>query len=211
MNYTEEELKAKGNSNLVEELKRSRLIKKKYEVELKDSSLVERLAKEIPEAIKSDKNYMFWSKQPGTGKTVTANKLGYAYIVSIISANTLNGIKNDFYGNKYNLVQFVNINELLFLRKDFNVLASQEEVKQLEDRIMNCDIVIWDDIGMELSAYDKEYLTLLIDKRLNQYHKINIYTSNCEGESLFNAVGARLYSRIHENTEVIEFKGGDRR
>lgn len=211
--YTDEELLVKAGTNAKEEIQKAGLIRKKLDVQLDDNTLIDKYNdEEVISLVKNDRNLLFWSKNPGTGKTVSANKIALNYIQSRISNSLKTAKETDRYVAVVNAVQFININELLFLRKDFNNPESQEKSRYLERRIKECDLVIWDDVGLsDYSSYDKEYLTMLIDGRLNQYHKANIYTSNCIGELLYNNVGARLYSRIMENTEVIEFKGGDRR
>ena len=65
-------------------------------------------------------------------------------------------------------------------------------------------------INTPITTFEMENLLNFIDNRLI-YGKSNIYTSNLMGESLKEAVGNRLYSRIYNNSEVIQFVGKDKR
>lgn len=55
-----------------------------------------------------------------------------------------------------------------------------------------------------------ENLFNFIDNRLNS-GKANIYTSNLIGDHLKESVGDRLYSRIINSSEIIQFIGKDKR
>ena len=72
-------------------------------------------------------------------------------------------------------------------------------------------MVIWDDIGAnKLSDYDHTQLLTYIDQRkLNL--KSNIYTGNLNYDQLMNTVGARLTSRVWNDSTVVELVGVDRR
>jgi DNA replication protein DnaC len=68
-------------------------------------------------------------------------------------------------------------------------------------------LVVWDDIAIKTATtYEMENLLSIIDYRLNS-GKSNIYTSNLFGSELSQRLGERLYSRIINLSEIIEFSG----
>jgi len=190
------------------ELKRALLPPRKlaiqYKIPMSDKEAYERVIEimnNIKQFVKEGKNLLLWSKEQGTGKTLMAIKIAESYIAQ----------RNEKC-RATDCAVFINVGDLLFYRKDFSNPESQELVRKLEDKINKCRLVIWDDLGTkDLSDYDKEYLIVLLNRRLNDLAKSNIYTTNLTSNQLFEVVGARLSSRLFEDTEVIEFKGGDHR
>lgn len=62
--------------------------------------------------------------------------------------------------------------------------------------ILNCDLLILDDIGAEhLKDWGEERLYIVIDSRYSNNKPI-IYTSNCSGKELESKLGGRSLSRI---------------
>lgn len=153
--------------------------------------------------VSEGKNLMIWSKEVGTGKTLLATKLAAHYI-----------LKRNEKNRATDCVIFVSVGDLLFHKhnswnRDF---YSQETILELEEKIRNCKLVVWDDIGTKgMSEWDREYLISLLNPRLNELHKSNIYTTNLNENQLLEVVGLRLASRLREDTEIIELKGGDKR
>ena len=92
-----------------------------------------------------------------------------------------------------------------------NISNPTEEFNEFLDRILEADLVIWDDIGAnKLSDFDHTQLLTYIDQRkLNM--KSNIYTGNLKYEQLMEYVGARLTSRIWNDSIIVELVGLDRR
>ena len=54
------------------------------------------------------------------------------------------------------------------------------------------------------------YLLSIIDDRINN-KKSNIYTSNLNKDELHKLLGDRVYSRVYNYSECIEFLGKDKR
>lgn len=151
-------------------------------------------------------------------KSNIAELVSNGYSLCIVSNNTGNGktswaIKimlkffNDVWaGNGFRVRgMFVHVPTLLLQLKDFNNPLS----KEYRDNLMNCDLVIWDDIASSgISNYDYTQLLSYIDQRvLNK--KSNIYTSNV-ADDMNRILGERLTSRVNAS-EVVRLYGKDER
>jgi len=147
--------------------------------------------------VNNGENLYIASRNTGNGKTSWAVKLLLKYFDSIWAGNgfRVRGL-------------FVHVPTLLIKLKNFSAPLSEE----YKNNLVNCDLVVWDDIGSSyMSDYDGSQLISLIDQRIFGY-KSNIYTGNLVDEKQFRDVlGDRLYSRIVTNSEVVIFKGKDRR
>ena len=157
----------------------------------------------IDNFVSSGNNIFIYSKCTGNGKTTWATKLLRAYI----------DYASDYNYPGYNAGIFVNVAELISLKK--LSMDKDEESKsaiiKLENNIRKAPVVVWDDIAIRgLSEYDQEYLYSLINNRVANL-KSNIYTANVTPTELESQVGARLYSRIINQSTLIEFKGSDKR
>lgn len=135
----------------------------------------------------------------GNGKTTWALKILYKYFDEIWCGN---GFRVRGY--------FVYVPE--FLNKVRNSsFRNSEEYKSLSKILNSADLVVWDDIAStNLDNYDHSNLVTFIDPRILK-GKSNIYTGNLQSESLANALGNRLYSRVWDASEVVELKGRSRR
>ena len=93
-----------------------------------------------------------------------------------------------------------------------NSISQQDDyITHIKENIQTADLVVWDDIAIKTATtYEMENLLSIIDYRLNT-GKSNIYTSNLFGKELNESLGDRLYSRIVNLSEVIEFVGQDKR
>lgn len=155
---------------------------------------------DIVNFVKSGSSIYITSAFTGNGKTTWATKLMLKYFDSVWPGNGLKtrGI-------------FIHVPTFLLQLKNFN--TKDEKFEKLKEELSNVDLVIWDDIAStSISAYDFSQLLMYIDTRsLNGLS--NIYTGNItDRASLQKALGIKLTSRIMSSaTEVIEFKGGDRR
>lgn len=142
-------------------------------------------------------NLYICSENTGNGKTSWSIKLLLKYFDNIWAGNgfRVRGL-------------FIHTPTLLNQLKNFQFPLSEDYKKA----ILNCDLVVWDDIGsIYLSDYDNSQLISYIDQRVFN-GKSNIYTGNIIDASKFKqALGDRLYSRIYRGSEVIVFKGKDRR
>lgn len=142
-------------------------------------------------------NLYITSKNPGNGKTSWAIKLMLKYFDEIWAGNGFQtrGL-------------FVHVPTFLLKAKDFKEPMTEE----YKETLLNCDLVIWDDIGsVSISQYDYSQLLMYIDNRILS-KKSNIFTSNVEDkEQLNKTVGDKLTSRIYNTSQVVTFRGKDRR
>lgn len=159
--------------------------------------------KEIQQQIESfatqGGNLFIWSSITGTGKTSWAVKLLNSYIDKI-------WYKSDL---KCKCL-FINVPKLLISLRE-NISQKLDYVSHIKENVLNADIVVWDDIATKgFTTFEMENLFNFIDNRLNS-GKANIYTSNLIGDHLKESVGDRLYSRIINSSEIIQFIGKDKR
>ena len=151
----------------------------------------------IIDFVKDGKSLYIWSNYTGNGKTSWSLKIILRYF-------------NDIWaGNGFRVRgKFVHIPALLLKLKDFNNPLSEE----YKNDILNCDLVIFDDIAsVGISQYDLSQLLLYIDHR-SLYGKSTIYTGNLDMYDMDKVLGSRLTSRIwSKDTTIIELKGADRR
>ena len=155
------------------------------------------IRKEIYQFVKDGNNLYICSKNTGNGKTSWAVKMLQTYFhhTAVGNYEHLQGM-------------FVSVADLLIRLKDFN----NPLPKSYRDNLENVDLVIWDDIALtSISQYDYLQLYSILNNRLFA-NKSNIFTSNCtDVNSLETLVGAKLASRIWNDSEIIEFKSGDLR
>ena len=159
------------------------------------------IQKHIVEFVDAGNNIYMYSKNTGNGKTSWAIKLLQEYIDKIW-----------YKTSKECPVLFINVPRYLLAIKD-NITDKNDYVQHIKENVLDCDIVVWDDIGTKAAtSFEHETLLSIIDTR-NSNGKTNIYTSNLNGLELFNFVGERLYSRIYNNSfpYVFEFKEKDAR
>lgn len=92
-----------------------------------------------------------------------------------------------------------------------NISQKSQYIEDIEASVLDADLVVWDDIGSKNGTeFEVSHLLSIIDTRINN-GKSNIYTSNLNKEELHNILGDRLYSRIYNYSECIEFVGRDKR
>ena len=158
------------------------------------------IKKDIVDFVANGRNLYIASSTTGNGKTSWSLKLMLKYFDSVWPGN----------GFKVRGV-FVHVPTFLSKLKDFS--GKDTDFEKLKSVIPTVDLVIWDDIAStSMSNYDYSQLLVYIDNRsLNRLS--NIYTGNfVDSASLNSKLGSKLSSRIFSSTtEVIEFKGGDRR
>ncbi len=152
----------------------------------------------IVEFVSNGKSLYLYSKNTGNGKTSWSIKLMLRYFDRIWAGN----------GFRCRGV-FVHVPTLLAKLKDFG--NKTEELYTLQQKIIDCDLVIFDDIGVaDLSNYDKSQLISFVDQRTLAF-KSCIFTGNLGLKELKLAVGDRLASRIWGSTIKIELFGKDER
>ena len=168
--------------------------------DLKEFKRLNDIRLHIKDFVQSGSNLYITSSVTGNGKTSWAIKLMLKYFDEIWAGNGFNvrGI-------------FIHVPTFLVKSKDFKTVDTDFE--ELRKRLFDADLVIWDDIAStNMSGYDYSQLLMYIDNRLLS-EKSNIFTGNCDTkEMLTEKLGNKVSSRIFNNsTEIIIFKGGDRR
>jgi len=148
----------------------------------------------IKKFVENGNNLYLCSKHCGNGKTSWSINLMISYFDKV-------------WHNSYDITRGMYIHVPTFLL-DLKRFDSKPDYL---DRILDADLVIWDDIGFsnKLTDYEHEQLIHFIDYRMSK-RKSNIYTSNIVTEAdLANIMGQRLSSRIFNESIVMEFKSKD--
>lgn len=106
---------------------------------------------------------------------------------------------------------FVHIPRFLMSLKDNLFIEKNQYAQHIKENALDADLVIWDEIGSKgFTEFETENVLTLINARISA-GKSNIYTSNLSPEELRQSVGERLYSRIINQSQVIELVGLDKR
>lgn len=144
-------------------------------------------------------NLLIHSKQAGNGKSSWSLKLLQAYFNKIWLKTPLKC-----------RALFINVPYFLIALKD-NISNKSTYIEHIKQNILDCDLVIWDDIGNKNSTdYEASNLLSMIDGRMIS-GKANIFTSNLSDAEMHEALGDRLYSRICNYGTNITLNGGDKR
>ena len=154
---------------------------------------------QIKDFVTNGDNLYIYSNNFGNGKTSWAIKIMQEYFNQI------------WFGNRFRCRGLFIFVPAFLTNIKRNISNPTEEFNEFLDRILEADLVIWDDIGAnKLSDFDHTQLLTYIDQRkLNM--KSNIYTGNLKYEQLMEYVGARLTSRIWNDSIIVELVGLDRR
>lgn len=167
------------------------------DIDLEPYSKLADIKADIVNFVKDGENLFICSKYTGNGKTSWALKLLLKYFDSIWAGNgfRVRGM-------------FVNVPTLLLQLKNFSHPLSEE----YKHNLMEADLIVWDEIAStSISTYDYGNLLMFLDYRFSA-GKSNIFTSNATTqEDIEKSVGAKLTSRIWNCSEVVEFRGKDRR
>lgn len=168
----------------------------------KDAEAFTRLSaieKSIDSFVENGSNLYLYSKNPGNGKSSWAFRLARSYIN-----------KTWFKKDLTPIVLFISVPKFLLALKA-NISEKNSYVEHILKNINSCDLVIWDDIGSKAGTeFEVSHILSIIDDRITN-GKANIYTSNLNKEELHNFLGDRVYSRIYNYSECIEFSGKDKR
>ena len=144
-------------------------------------------------------NLYIYSTNVGNGKTEWALKLLHAYFNQIWPYSELKC-----------KALFINVPQFLLALKD-NISHESEEVQYIKDNILDCDLVIFDELGAKVATqFELDHLLTYINARLNN-GKTCIYTSNIRPEHLDEYLGNRLASRVRGLSDRVEFNGVDMR
>lgn len=151
----------------------------------------------IYEYVLQGNNLYIASEYTGNGKTSWAIKILLKYFDEVWAGNGLRvrGL-------------FVHVPTLLLQLKNFNNPISNE----YKQNLLDADLIVWDEIATgTLTNYDYSNLIMFMENRLLT-EKSNIFTSNCtDVQDLENIMGNKLSSRIWNTSDVLIFKGRDRR
>lgn len=151
--------------------------------------------------IEDNVNLYIYSEITGNGKTSWAIKL----LTEYVKKNWINIQINS------RPVLFINVPQYL-LELKLNIRSQNEYVQIVQDNFLKADLIVWDDIGTKTTSdFELEYLLSMIDNRQRLERKVDIYTSNIIPTELQKYVGDRLASRILNTSQLIEFKGQDKR
>lgn len=153
----------------------------------------------INEWVKGGNNLYIYSHTCGNGKTSWSIKLMLAYFNEIWAGN---GFRRR--GIFISVPEFLDRNREIINNRD-------DEFVKIRDDIIDCDLVIWDDItSTQLTNFNHSLLLNYIDARMLA-NKANIFTGNVDYEGMVKGLGGRLSSRVWNGSEVIEFVDGDKR
>lgn len=158
------------------------------------------IRKDIVNFVNEGKNLYICSDVTGNGKTTWAVKLMLRYFDQIWDGNGLR-----------QRALFIHVPTYLLKCKNFS--ERDYEFEELKKAIYDVDLVVWDDIASTgMSQYDYSSLLVAIEAR-EMNGKANIITGNhTNRDKLADLLGEKLVSRLwNSQTEIIEFKGGDRR
>lgn len=152
------------------------------------------IKKDIVDFVENGSNLLIYGQTSGTGKSHMAIKLMLAYLGA-----------NCKYLWWHPKALFVSMDELFTeQRNKFN--GGSEYYDYLMQTYADVDLIVWDDIGVtKMTQSQYELLFTMINKRILA-EKSNIFTTNCTLNTLLLNVGERLYSRILNNAEMVEFK-----
>lgn len=157
------------------------------------------IEKDIETFVNDGKNIYLYSNNTGNGKTSWSLRLAGDYINSVWLKKPMKPI-----------VLFISVPKFL-LELKANISAKSDYIQHILENVIDCDLVIWDDIGSKNGTeFEISHLLSIIDQRINN-GKSNIYTSNVSDNDLHQILGDRLYSRVFNYSECIQIFGKDKR
>jgi DNA replication protein DnaC len=149
----------------------------------------------------------------GTGKTTTATTIGNAYISKRIQQHVRNErtiiggiptlfVKTSKFQNKYNAQ---------FRGTKSSQEDASEEFMMMKKRMISCDLLIIDDIGLRGSTegFTNEFYEIIDERATDE--KATIYTSNVPLDEIGDILSDQIMSRIYGTTEQLDFRGKDHR
>jgi len=153
----------------------------------------------IEEFVNDGHQLYLHSSQVGNGKTSWSLRLLQSYFNKI-------WLKTDLKCKAL----FISVPSFLLALKA-NISTPNEYYQHINENVLSCDLVIWDDIGTKCATpFEHEHLLSIIDTRINS-GKANIFTSNLNEQEMQDALGDRLASRICNIDYNIELRGSDKR
>jgi len=154
---------------------------------------------DIESFVKSGNNLYIYSDTTGNGKTAWATRLLQSYLNKIWPTASLEC-----------KCLFINVPRF-FLELKQSLSQPSAYIDHIKSNIYKADIVVWDEIATKSATeFEHENLLNMIDYRTN-LKKSNIYTSNMFPDDIQAKLGIRLYSRIINNSKIIQLRGQDKR
>lgn len=174
----------------------------KLDTTYRDKAAFERLANisnNIEAFVNEGNNLYIHSNITGNGKSKWALRLLQSYFNKI------------WFKSKCECkALFINVPRLLIALKN-NLSMKDEYAEHIKENILNCNLVIWDEIGTKaITPFEAENLLSMLNTRIEN-KKSNIFTSNLSSNELHQYLGDRLYSRIINASIEIEFFESDKR
>lgn len=153
----------------------------------------------IEDFVDRGKSLYIYSTTCGNGKTLWATRLIQEYFNAIWHKCDLSC-----------KAMFISVPKFLITIKD-NISTKSEYVEHIKENALEANLIVWDEIGTKtVTSFEHENLLSLINARIDN-GKSNIFTSNLAPNSLREVVGERLYSRVINLSQVVQFKGSDKR
>lgn len=155
----------------------------------------------IKSVMNGENPHLILSGKSGTGKS----HLSMAVVRSLIEMSK--------YQKKVLFVHYATLLE--HIRKSFDEPDLKVEVNRLMGEVVNCDVLVLDDLGVDLgqtedperaSRFNIEKLNLILERREN---KPLIVTTNLTDSQIANSYGSRNHSRIFNHSKGFRVKMDD--
>ena len=145
-------------------------------------------------------NLYIYSTHCGNGKTSWSAKIIMKYFDKIWHYAGLNC-----------MALYISIPEFLIKSKS-HFKQDTLEFEEFLELAKTVPLVVWDDITDfdSLTEYEKTTMLALLDTRFNN-NLSNIFTGNILKDNMRGDVSQRIYSRLWNYCDTVEFKGNDRR
>lgn len=140
-----------------------------------------------------DKNHgsMILMGNPGTGKTFLVNCISKAMMDS-----------------GYSVIYYTSSD---FFESLSRTMAGGDQAREINDAILNCDLLIIDDLGTELgNSFTTSKLFYVINQRM-VFKKSVIISTNLTFRRMKDIYGDRIVSRIMADYEILPLYGRDQR
>lgn len=162
-------------------------------------SMLKEIHANIVPFVKKGNNLVLMSSRVGNGKTSWAVKLMQRYMAEIAAGN---GTRISAY--------FTSAPQLFSDCSDYHFRSTpQYEVEMY--KMKHADILVMDELGAgSMNKVNYQPIYDLIEYRINN-GKCTIYTTNFDDDQLIEILGERLYSRIVQLADVVEFVGKSNR
>lgn len=155
---------------------------------------LESVRNDIVENVQNGLSIVICSQTVGNGKTSWAIRLLQRYLAEVALD-----------GRIANKGTFVVCAQLLTEFGDFNYFESMQDFLDRFEKLKTCDLLVLDEIGGGmLTKASYPYLYDLINYRVDN-ELSTIYTTNYSDEEIIELLGQRLYSRIYDVSDVVEF------